>query len=685
MKLKELIPTSEQIKLAQGIEKQLLERKKAGIIVSGIVTLSGAILQILLTRIEAYQPKDLVKQIFCFFQFIWDILSLQWGELHKYEPSYELAGVFVMAIGLGIYILFKRTKLLLRESEEPFRYTFWVEPFKRVKKESDKPFDIDGRDLFHEGDEKLKNLLHHDLTERLNSRIRRLSLLDATTLGTSGKGKDSESAGKDLLTSHIHIQGHYTIRKEKDDEVVMHVMPEIRIGPPGTPATLASPIKYALEPPVKEGDRYALRTDKYYQLVEQVYSSVATEAYRRIESDVKEKMKLFPTSYLRAVALFHEAEDFVRSNTIDAYDRAIELYREARRHFHISPFKWITRRFIEFPILLWRLGIKYQQTWARVEIGYAKCLIYRRQVSALSGQYKNPLFEIPFRLERVIDSLEKLQERIANVKENNRLSHLMAFLTFPEDTWWKCLSLRPLQSLFERHRRILFNAYVVDALAHYYLEANEKARQYLDDARAVAPERSERDALYLLAAGTIEPEFERAILLFRQATESAPDFQIAQYLLAYYSEMRFRREDEMFKGKVESIIKEYDQVLEINPGNIAALAAQGYLWWLLRDKDEAKKKFEEGSEIKAIARQTFIGEFNYGLARIAAEEGELGAQGSHDKVVCRAAHIRPDERTALVGLGACPAVGARLDPHSDGKRILDLALRLNIGVRSVEL
>src|SRR3989338_3806711 len=93
--------------------------------------------------------------------------------------------------------------------------------------------------------------------------------------------------------------------------------------------------------------------------------------------------------------------------------------------------------------------------------------------------------------------------------------------------------------------------------------------------------------------------------------------------------MKFREQNEIIKERVDSVIQEYDRVLELNPGNIASLSAQGYLWWLLEDYEKARIKFEEGCEIKAIARQTFIGQLNYGLARIAAEKGCFNA--SYDK------------------------------------------------------
>ena len=69
------------------------------------------------------------------------------------------------------------------------------------------------------------------------------------------------------------------------------------------------------------------------------------------------------------------------------------------------------------------------------------------------------------------------------------------------------------------------------------------------------------------------------------------------------------------------VLDEYDKVLKINPGNIAALAAQGYILWVLKDLNKARRKFEEGIEVKAVVSETFVGILWYGLARVYAEKG----------------------------------------------------------------
>lgn len=595
--LKDLIPTDDQLKLAHGVEGDLLRRRQIGKI-SGALALAWAIIQILISA-KAETLKSLGG-------FVENLAKGRWSELAQGISIYEFIGILVLVILLGIYFVSKWTNLLLKESKEPFRYTFWIEVFSEVGNTSGSTSD----NRFNAKDRERFNLLAHDLREMLDRRIGRFSLLNVEKLPL----EDQKS-----LKSHIHVRGDFAVREEREGKWVFHVMPYVRIGSSGSPETIAYPVKYPLDKD-SEAKEIMFNADRYNQIVERVYSSIATEIYRQIESDVKEKIKLFPTEYMRSVALFHEAEDFARSNTIDAYDRAIKLYEEAGRYFDVHVADGLTDA-----------GFILMQ--ARVKIGHAKCLIYKRLISALSGRYANPLFEIPGELTDVIKNLTVLYDRLnpkwrlesvkgddEETRKRKRLDTLMTFLTFPKYDW---PGFKPPKSLFEDQTRLLFDANVVNALVHYYLDAFGRARRYLDDAKAVDPVRSERDALYLLAWGEYEPDIDKEIPYFRQATEVSEDFQIAQYLLANSYNMRFRRDNEIAKERAKSVIEEYDNVLKINPGNIASIAAQGYIYWLLKDFDKAKSKFKDGREIKAVVRETFIGELNYGLARIAAEEGRF--------------------------------------------------------------
>lgn len=610
MNARDLIPTKDQIEALQGIETEMLQRRRKGML-GFTVGVAGALAQVVLAIAG---KENLITNIGEFFR-----------GLRQFDPEFlrspQAIGFYVIVIGFGAFFIYRKTSLLAKESKEPFQYTFWIEEFEDASGKDESAQDESAEDESakdESAEPKLPrvrlHLLHHDLMERLNERIRRFSLLDEKT--------SAPTLANARANSHIHISGHYAVRKAENGKAVLQVMPRIRIGPVGKPATLAHPVKF----PIDE----ELDVTGYDQMVERVYSSIATEVYKQIEADVKDKLDVFPTHYLRAVALFHEAEDFARSNTLDAYDRAIELYKESRRTFNLMRVKWFSNLMARAPFF-WRFKVKSQHLQAKIEIGYAKCLIYRRRVSAWTGRKTNPLYDIRESLGEVIRVLERIHRKMG-AKGNTKSGAFMAFLTFPRDSLVRFLTRRPLQLLFDTQRQLLFETYVVSALTHSYLGSVKQAAEDLERAKAVDPPISDRHALYLLTRAEIEPNLDKEIVLFRQATDLAPDFQIAQFLLAHCSQMRFRAQGELLKSRADSVLQEYARVLDINPGNIAALAAQGYLLWLLTastesDKEkylkEAEKKFSDGRDIKAIVADTFIGELNYGLARIAAELGRF--------------------------------------------------------------
>jgi tetratricopeptide (TPR) repeat protein len=621
MRLRDIVPPADVLKLAQGVEATLVRRKRAGS-VAAVAALAWAIVQVLLAAQTPYL--DNVGS------FVGNLLSGEWRALfgEKGIKASELIGMAVLGAGFGTYFLLNWTSFLLKETEEPFRYTFWIEPFAAAGAPESGVAQARAGQM---------PLLHRDLIEKLNQRIQRLSLLDNAPSGP---------AGAEALASHIHISGNYAIREEKPGQWIIHIMARIRVGAGGKPETLAYPVKYPLKLVARKkaeagkpgaaaaAPEHSLDVESYKRIVERVYSRVATEIYRQIEVDVKGKIDLFPTSYLRAVALFREAQDLAKSNTIDAYDHAIALYRQALRYFNVANVKPLTRLLLWAPIA-WRCQVRFIHTQAMVQVGYAQSLIYRRRISEYSGRHRNTLFEISEQLAEVIGSLTLLHNKMnrrwrlvapeaRQASRRNRLNTLMAMFTYPRDSWTTLFSPRPSQALFQRQSQILFDCYVVAALTHYNLGSIQAANRYLRDAKAAGPGLTETNPLYLLAAGEIESDREKAVLLLRQATELGTSFEIAQYSLATSMEALFRKKDELLEERSRIVMKEYDEVLAINPGNIAALASQGYLLWLLEDFEGAKRKFDDGRENKAISRQTFVGELNYGLARIAAEEGRFG-------------------------------------------------------------
>ena len=59
MKLRDILPTGEQLKLIQGVERDLLQRKRRGTTFSAIAAVAWAILQILLSFDESGYLKNI--------------------------------------------------------------------------------------------------------------------------------------------------------------------------------------------------------------------------------------------------------------------------------------------------------------------------------------------------------------------------------------------------------------------------------------------------------------------------------------------------------------------------------------------------------------------------------------------------------------------------------------------------
>ena len=200
-------------------------------------------------------------------------------------PIWLAIGLFVVA-----FLLIAWTRIWIRESKTPFRYTYSISEFTPVEEGC-----------------KIESLawMRHDLAERLSRRIGRLTLLR------------EEDVTEDRAESHVHVSGVYGLRGAH-----VEVSPWVRIGPIDSDATLAHPVKFGRRSTAEK----SLSPADYEKLVERVYFSVATEIYARVRRDVERKISLLPTTYLRARAYFNEAEDYARSRTLDAYDDARDLY-----------------------------------------------------------------------------------------------------------------------------------------------------------------------------------------------------------------------------------------------------------------------------------------------------------------------------------------------------------------------
>ena len=357
-------------------------------------------------------------------------------------------------------------------------------------------------------------LLSHDLTELINKRIKRFSILKDHPEKDDSKKQLTDSR----KSSHVRIFGSYSVREDKENgDWIIHIMPYIQIGNLEAPSTLAQSVRFSL---TTDETPDVLDTREYNQLLERVYSRVTTEIYARIKQDIDAKIKLFPTSFLQENALFQEAQDMAASNTINAFDSAIGLYEKAMKKsassFRINFFNLL---FKIAPLRAWL--IQFLHHYARIRIGHSLCLIYKKRIATLSGRSSSPIFEIRQNLKRVISLLELVIFAAARNRESRDFSDdqktffNLAYLSYPADNWPRKLLFRTSKKTFDATREILFNAYVVHALSDTLLNSFIAAREKLDKARSLAPDLSNESVLFMLAEGYVEPNIDKAILLFR--------------------------------------------------------------------------------------------------------------------------------------------------------------------------
>lgn len=612
MKIGEIFPSKEEVDQIKNVELLLLSRKNKGKI-AGWTSLFAALAQLgyilwpYINKLGTYNTKEYFET---YFKDPWKVILF-----------------LVLVSALLIYLLLRRTSILIRETKEPFRYTFTVQPFKLVGKEQDTKESSALPQFVLKDKNRLQFLMHHDLTELINQRIKRFSVIPySEPVAAAPNATDDKALVDTRKSSHIEVFGHYAIREDSENEEwVIHFMPFVRLGQTDSSATLAQSIRFPLS---TDESPDILNTYEYNQLLEQVYSRVTTEIYAQIEKDIRNKIDLFPTRYLRANALFYEARDMANSNTINAFDSAISLYNEAIHFLSLSITPKMAFLFIRMPFLR-LIFARHLFQYARINIGLAKCLIYKYRIATLSGRIKNPLYEIRQNLKQIIRNLNSFYSSIATSSEiaayrnKSKTFGVLAFLTYPPDSFLRKVLFKPSRRLFTETRTLLFNAFVVQSLTDTLVEAYVSAREMLEKAKAIAPDLSKSDPLYFLAMAYSEPNTEKKILLLKKVIELAPTFQIAQFDLAFRLEMDFRKNNEIRYNRAKSVLAEYDRVLRINPGNIAALAAQGYIYWILRDFEKAKRKFREGYEIKNLVSETFVGQLIYGNARILAEEGRI--------------------------------------------------------------
>jgi hypothetical protein len=505
-----------------------------------------------------------------------------------------VAGLTLLLLSIAVLAL---TRLWIREANEAFRYTCSLGGFDPVTPE-------DG-ELFPD----LSDRLRHDVGRRLSERISRLAFVAPEV---------AEAQVEEGRVPHIHVCGHFLLREDTDRSTMLEVLPRARIGRIEAGESLAAPaeIKLDLGPRWVPARSLPLDPEEYERVVERVYFSLATEIYRQIRVDVARKIELLPTRHLRATAYLIEAEDYARSNTLHAYEAAGELFLQAMVLY--DP-RWV-------PVAAdglttaghWPVRLKTSlRSWmdergarvfercarrvvlvARAETGYAKMLLFRRELAGLSGQRLNPIFLVRPAAARAVARLEHVRDGA-------------------EDA---------LHARFEAH--------VVLAYAWSALDWIERARVELEEARGLLPLATDEDSMYMLARATTERRLRSALPLLRRAVELDPRFEVAQYQLARQTELFWRTRASLEASVASHAIDEYRRVLRINPSNVRAWVNMGSIYWLLADEnpgaaDRARQAYERARRLKDTVSDIHVGDADFGLARIAAEKNEIEAAYQH--------------------------------------------------------
>jgi hypothetical protein len=561
---------------------------------------------------------------------VWLVLNanISWekaGEIPKLFKAHPWAIAAITVFGIG-FVLARYFGFLRKESQEPIRYTVFIDDFKAIA--SDTECEI------HSGSKQI-DLLPNDLMERIHTRLGRFSLLPPEV-----QAQATEAGGE----SHFQVKAEYAVRKDKQGEVLLHVWPRVRFGKPSDPFAVAAPVRLPLP------DLGTLGPELYERLVERVYSSITTEIYKQIEVDLRDKMAMFPSAALRALARYVEGRDFENSNTIDAYDRAIELYRDTLSDLKSS---WKQKALLFFARQArflagyrWTGVKRAMRAQARTNLGLARCLISRRLVSGMSGRGNLAIFEVRRLLFGALgdghSSAWDLFTGCYNAtvpKEYQVPPELAKAVRQPcpsTDTAEKfdtllrefCRALssesRPGQARIFRsisEDEDLCETAAISALAQNTLSDRRSAERFsrFAEAMEMRSDSKQTEGLILLVKAELEPDLTAKIRLLQQAAKQSRLSEVVLFRLARASDLLARDEGMVTPDHVPFLARAYEEVLKVNPGNIASLISQGYLYWLVEKWEQARASLTAGIEMETIVARTYVGDLKYCLARVEAE------------------------------------------------------------------
>ncbi|MDX6636094.1 MAG: hypothetical protein QOF06_2297 [Solirubrobacterales bacterium] len=543
------------------------------------------------------------------------VAVLALGRLTTLLPE---ATALIVGTALVVSVLMVNwTRIWVKESKEPFKYTYSVGEFH--------PGPDTEATGFSRPSEGPIGWLGADLTEKLGERVSRLSLLDEEDV--------PDHEGDEDPAPHVHVSGWYGPRRGDGGHWYLEVVPRIRVGGGGAPAKLARTVRFKLTDPrlpqviARSNRPPPLDAEQYRHFFERVYWSVASEIYAQLRQRVEQKAMLLPPGRLRAAAYLYEADDYATSNTLDAYEAARHLYRKAQETYDRSARKPSATAWRQLMSGLWvdisrdrdrlrRLLAKVIRRFgqreilaARAELGYARMLIAEWSLRFLCGSAPTELYEAPPNVRAAIQRLGKLPPDVPGQQE-----------TF-------------------------FRALVTLALAMNDLGDPTQARRTLDKAQQVFPADAREDAEFLLADANVTGDPLSSLRLLTRAVDLAPTLERARHRRAELLETLWRRRESFERTVADSLDDEYAEVIVIDPGNVSAWANRGYIGWLLSASDPRREEpgrdgrpswreraisaLEAGRQYKEVRRDAMVAELDWNLTRLRAENGDFAPAYEH--------------------------------------------------------
>jgi len=527
----------------------------------------------------------------------------------------------IVGTGFGVsLLLINWTRIWVRESREPFKYTFSV-----AEMEPGPEVNPSARGRLADGP---IGWLARDLTEKLGDRVGRLSLLEEDEVPAHEEGEEP--------APHVHISGWYGIRSTEDDEWYLEVVPKVRVGGKGAPTELGSTVRFKLDDPAGDGRSRRLPPplyrEQYRLLLERVYWAVASRIYSQIRRRVEEKAMLLPPGRLRAAAYLNEANDYACSNTLEAFDAARDLYRKAQEAYVRASHRRPTTRWRKLVADFWtgwdrkvgklrgRLSQMFQRfarrevLAAEAQLGYARMLVAEWNLRVLCGVAPKELYEAP---RHICEAIKRLQALPADIP---------------------------------RRKDALFRAYVTLGLARADLRDSAGAAKALQEAAELQPTDAADSSDFLIAEAAIAGDPIRSLRLLTRAVEHDPKHERAHFMKAQQLDRLWRRRHSLEPLVADTLDEEYAEVIAIDPGNVSAWANRGYVGWLLSSPDPSEEaapmgrgglrprlgrrrralaSLDAGCRYKEVRGDAMVGELNWNMVRFKAEAGEFGEAYKH--------------------------------------------------------